>query len=184
MRSRSLFALAATLLAALCLWAEPKIRTFADRDWAIELPAGYEFEKAANPNNESMTIAFFPKARPDKTRPIMQVTLFNAADGGRSPKFSQAFAEAMIAGVQKGKTNWKVETSTTRLGELTLTRYAWSGGAVGKVGGATANVASRGVMLVGSDRGLGFALHVQDVAKYADQTLPAGEKALRSFRLD
>lgn len=184
MRSRSLLALTATLLTALAVWAEPTIRTFADRDWAIELPAGFSHEKTTKPNNESLSVAFFPDARPDKTKPIVQVTFYNAADGGASPKFETAFAESMLRGVKKNRTDWKLETTKVRLGELTVTRFAWSGAVSGKVNGATVTVPARGIMLVGADRGLGFALHVQDVEKYAAQTLPAGEKALRSFRLD
>jgi len=184
MRSRSLLALTITVLTALAVWAQPTIRTFGDRDWAIELPAGYKYEKSAKPTNESMTVAWAPEARTDKTRPILQVTLYNAADGGRSEKFAPAFAQSAIDGVKKHRTDWKLETTTARLGELTVTRYAWSGVAKATVAGVTVSIPERGVMLVGADRGLGFALHAQDAAKYADQTLPAGEKALRSFRLD
>jgi hypothetical protein len=182
MRSRSLLALALIASTALSVWAQPTIRTFADRDWSIELPAGYSHAKEAKPTPESMTIAFFPDARPDKTRPIVQVTMYNAGDGGRSPKFEPAFAQSAIDGVKKNRSDWKLKTSTVQLGELTVTRYEWSGVAKAKVAGATVNVPSRGIMLVGADKGVGFSLHVQDVSEHANKTLAAGEKALRSFR--
>jgi hypothetical protein len=178
MRSRALLPLSASLLmlTALCVWAEPKVKSFADRDWTIDLPADYKFEKTASPTDESFSVTFFPKGRTDKTRPLVQVTLYNANDNGRSAAFAPQFAAAMIAGVQKNKKEWKVTTSTEKIAEYTVTRYAWSG--------VTGTVPARGVMLVGADKGLGFALHVQDVAAYADKTLPAGEKALRTFRMN
>ena len=41
----------------------------------------------------------------------------------------------------------------------------------------------RGVMIIGIQERLGFVLHAQDLEPFAAETVPLGERALRTFEL-
>ncbi len=180
MRSIRISILAAMLAATLVVAADPKVGTYAGREWSIEPPPGYDLRKSMALPLDAETTAFFPDVRPDGSRPMVQLTLIAFKDNVPTMK---VFAETMIGSIEERRTEWQLETSSVQLGELTVTRYAWSGVTVVRSDGAQMSVPARGVMLVGIDRGVGFALHAQDVAEYADETLAAGEQSLRTFRI-
>ena len=160
----------------------PATGTFAGRDWSIDVPAGYH-RSSARPNDKMSTTAFTPEPRADGTRPMVQVTLIDVRGTSDTPELRRKTAEAMIAGVQRRREEWQVQTSEAKVGDIPVVRYAWRGVTVPASDGASVRVMARGVMLVGVEDGLVFALHAQDVDAHAAETLPAHETAMATFRL-
>lgn len=149
-------------------------RAFRGQIATIDPPKGYTpHEPPAQPPGGSMfALAGTPRA--DGTRPIVQVMLLEVPPNQRT---GDTFAKAMIDGVARRRGQWKVEASDVTLGGIKAKRYAWTGT------DPRQGIALRGVMYAGFSGGVGFQLHTQDLAKYADKTLPAGEASMKTFRM-
>lgn len=88
-------------------------------------------------------------------------------------------AASMIDGVRQRRTRWQQTESEVHVGGGAAKRIAWSGAV--EPGFGRPAVHMRGVMIVGIADDLGFSLHTQDVAPFADITLPLCEEALLTF---
>lgn len=160
---------AATTLAATNLAERP----FRGQIASIAPPPGYVLHDPPTQPPLGTTYALVGAARADGTRPIVQITLLELPDD----KTPDTFSQSMIAGVAKRRGNWKVQTSDLTLNGIKVKRHQWTGTA------PTQGLAMRGIMLTGTSGKVGFSLHTQDLAKYAAQTLPIGEKSMATFRM-
>jgi hypothetical protein len=157
--------------------------TFSGRAWSIEVPAEYVNEPSATPDGRTKIVAFTPDPRDDGTRPLVQLTLRDLSDLPKPPPL-EAFAAALIESVQRRREEWAVEKTKVDVSGRAMVRYAWSGVAIPAPDGAAERVRARGVMLVGIDGRVGFALSTQDVDAHAADSLPRCERALRTFRIN
>lgn len=178
-----LFALSAFTIPVFGSEANVQTGTFEGRTWTIVVPDGYTAHQPPSSPAELMTIVFSPEPREDGTRPMVQVSLMSVPGPPPSPEFRAKIAETMIGGVQRRRDEWKVAKSETTINGIDMTRYEWSGISIPAADGARVRVATRGVMLVGFAGSITIALHTQDTAQYADETLPRGEEAMWTFRL-
>lgn len=152
---------------------------FAGRTWSIDLPEGYR-EVVPRVRPETLVgAAFASTPRADGTRAMLLVTLLDVRDR-QSPDLLQRFGKEMIEGVARRRENWTVQTTETKIGDAPAIRYEWSGEAQLPNAGGIAEM--KGVMICGIDGGIAFSLHTQDFVEHA-QSLEAGEKALRTFRI-
>ena len=158
--------------------------TFAGHAWSIEVLSDYVNEPSATPDDRTKIVAFTPDSRADGTRPLVQLSFRDLSDLPKSPPPLEAFAAAMIGGVERRRENWAVEKTKVLVGGRTMIRYAWSGVAIPASDGAAQRARVRGVMLVGVDGAVGFALSTQDAEAHAAESLPRCERALRTFRLE
>lgn len=176
---------ATALLATLTSWATlasdqayRKVeRPFEGRSLQIAVPDGYSEEQSASPQAGTHTIVFAGPIRGDGTRPMVQLTVIKLP---AEVSLAQ-FAEQMIKGVERRRTDWECQTSDVKIGEVPGRRFAWTGTAT--VTGSTTTARMGGVMYVGIDADIGFALHTQDFEAYASSALPIGEASLRTFRV-
>lgn len=178
--------LCGTLLLALAIAhpsrAEQK-HVFAGREWTIDLPATYTNESSAELPEKGRTIGFAPDPREDGSRPLIQVTLFPVPAGEKPAEFLDRFAELVIGGVQRRRDDWKVERSEVDVAGRRHVRYAWTGVTVPASDGASIRAKARGIMLLGVDDQIAYALHTQDIDDYSRTTVPANEAFLKTFAL-
>lgn len=147
--------------------------TFEGRTFTLEVPASYTQEQTGDLGGMMKTWGFATEAREDGTRAMVQVSIVKGAvplDG---------FASAMLAGVERRRSEWKVERTDIEIGGAKATRHAWSG--IADLRGVPTPL--RGVMLHVVVGGFAISLHTQDLEQYAKETLPRGEAALRTFRI-
>jgi hypothetical protein len=171
--------------AALPLVAQPtKLKThpFGGHEWSIQLPADYIDERKATPDERTQILVFRPNPRADGSRPMLHVMTMeiSAIPGAmKSKEFFDVFVKRVVGEIEKRHDQWKVSQSEVTVGGRKMSRFAWSG----VPRNTTPAVPARGVILIGEDGHVAFMLHSQDAAKYADQSVTAGEQAMRTFEL-
>jgi hypothetical protein len=168
--------------------ASLKTHVFGGHEWTMRIPSEYVDERKATPDEMTEIVVFRPNARPDGTRPMlhiltMEISTIPGAMG--SPDFFDVFVKRVIGEIEKRHDHWKVDRTDVTVNGRKMARFAWSGTPLPVAGAAAsaAPVAARGVMLFGEDGHVAFMLHSQDAAKYANQTVVAGEQAIRTFAL-
>jgi hypothetical protein len=157
---------------------------FARHVIRLQLPAGYRLEGEAVPQPGMKTLAFATSPRKDGTRGLIQVTLLDMKQGPPGEAVTlEKFAEAMIGGVRRRRTDWRESGSSSTIAGVPGKRIEWSGSSEASPERPADRPPApmRGVMFVGIKEDLGFVLHTQDFATFADQALPLGEKALQTF---
>jgi hypothetical protein len=155
---------------------------FAGRRFTLQLPSEYRVATQASPDPTLTSFGFTTEPRGDGSRGMIQVTLINFQRGGRGATVTLSqFADRMIDGIRKSRTQWAHRESVQEIGGVPARRFDWSGSVEFPNGEATPYV--QGIMIVGIKEGIGFALNTQDLAVVAPRTMPACEKALKSFRL-
>jgi hypothetical protein len=178
--------LATVLFLVLNRWASAENATgaFWKYSFALDLPAGYALEKEASPGPALKAFGFATAPRRDGTRGLVQVTLLNLGEVAGGPGVTlESFAEQMIGGVKRRRSNWKATNTDVTIAGMRAIRIAWSGTAEASAGAAASGIPARGVMIVGIRGDLGFSLHTQDVEPWSASELPKCEKALLTFRL-
>src|SRR5438874_7331196 len=78
-----------------------KCGTFAGHVSSIEVPSDYVNEPSATPNDRTKIVAFTPELRAEGTRPLVQLTFVDLSGLSKSPPPLEAFAAAMIRGVER-----------------------------------------------------------------------------------
>ncbi len=91
----------------------------------------------------------------------------------------EEFGTLMISGVERRRQHWKMQMTDQQLGNMAVKRYEWSG----VVSRQNKEVRMFGVMYVGIQGTTAFSLHTQDLEQYAKNTLPEGERSMKTFRL-
>jgi hypothetical protein len=153
---------------------------FEGHTFSLELPQGFSLQADASPQPGFGTFGFATDPRHDGTRGLIQVTLADLSKSSRGETITVAqFATVMIDGVRRRRSRWELTESDVHVGGIAAKRLAWSGSTEPGFGRPPVNM--RGVMIVGIAKDLGFSLHVQDVATFADTTLQLGEQALLTF---
>ncbi|MEK6288744.1 MAG: hypothetical protein AABO57_23755 [Acidobacteriota bacterium] len=150
----------------------PRTGAFGGYSFTLDLPPGYKLDSEASPGPALKTFGFATGAREDGTRGLIQVTLISLIDvaSGRSVTLD-AFAESMIGGVKKRRTNWKATKADVLIASAKAIRIEWSGTVEGPAetpGGRSA----RGVMIVAIRGELGFSLHTQDLEPWSASEVP------------
>lgn len=159
-------------------------REWAGLSYSIQIPSDYT-EVAGPAQAASVITAFAGPQRQDGTRPVVLITLADLPRllGDAHPKITLAELGAnSIKGTQKKREQWKVDVSDTTLGSVPVKRYSWTGVAI-VPGRSPLRRAMAGVMFVGVEANIAFFLQTQDVIPYAKDSLPVGERSIRSFRL-
>ena len=172
-----------TIGVVLPMAAQRATHEFEGHKFSLQLPAGYLLQADATPQRGLKTFGFSTDVRSDGTRGLIQVTLmdFSEAPPDGKPLTLERFAAAMIKGVADRRSNWEQTESELEIAGVRAKRIVWAGSR--EPGFGRPAVHMRGVMIAGIKKPLGFTLHTQDVAAYADATLPLGEQALQTFAL-
>jgi hypothetical protein len=182
---RRLRCLTGLLLAAgVCLQAtpQPSSHDFEGHTFSLDLPPGYVFQADQSPRHGFKTVGFSTDPRQDGSRGMIQVSLLDLSDGPPGEKVTlERFAEAMIKGVRMRRSRWEQKESDVKIAGVPGKRIEWSGSVEPGFGRPAVNM--RGVMIVGVKNTVGFSLHTQDGAGFADTTLPLCEQALQTFAL-
>jgi hypothetical protein len=182
---RRLRCLTGVLLAAgVCLQATPQRSShdFEGHSFSLDLPPGYVLQADQSPRQGLKTFGFSTDPRQDGSRGMIQVSLLDLSGAPPGEKVTlERFAEAMIKGVRQRRTRWEQKDSDVTIAGVRGKRIEWTGSAEPGPGRPAVNM--RGVMIVGVKNIVGFSLHTQDVAAFADTTLPRCEQALQTFAL-
>ena len=161
--------------------------SFAGHVVTFDQAAGYQPSGSHSPYPAALFLAYRSTPRADCRSALMLLVLIDRAEtaGGDSGTLAE-FAAAMLTPYPKRFSNWAVSESAAVVDGDSAIRYSWSGTSPvqDKCRGGQAAVPMRGIVLVGMKRGLGFTLEVRDDEQHAAETLPAGEAALRTFRVD
>ncbi len=171
------------LLVASTLSADVKKHTFAGREWSIDVPPTYVHEQVAPRDPITSLITYMPNRRLDGTFPMIDVLLTAEVPKEGAREWMTKFGDDMINTVRRRREQWQVERTEVKVGRLTMVRYAWSGVAIPAKNGAQGRIPMRGVMLVGIDGRIAIMMHAQDSTTFANETLPASEAAMRTFRI-
>lgn len=172
------------LAAAVCLQAAAQRPTyeFEGHTFSLDLPAGYKFQADQSPRPGFKTFGFSTDPRQDGTRGMMQVSLLDLSGAPAGEKITvEKFADAMIKGVSQRRVRWEQKESDLTIAGVRGRRIEWTGST--EPGFGRPAVVLRGVMIAGISHDIGFSLHTQDGAAFADTTLPLCEQALRTFAL-
>lgn len=173
-------------LVASSVHAQSTAEVFAGRPYSLVLPAGFVLAGRASPSPAVTTIGFASPPRPDGTRTLVQVSLFDlqAVSPDAAPTL-EAFAASMIGAVRVRRGDWSQTDGTVQVSGVQAVRIAWRGssGPSPERPTTTAPAMMRGIMLIGIKDGIGFALHTQDLERYADSTLVVTERALLTFAI-
>ena len=182
---RRLRGLTAVLLAVgVCLQATPQgsSHDFEGHTFNLDLPPGYVFQAEESPRQGFKTFGFPTDPRQDGTRGMIQVSLLDLSGAPPDEKVTvERFAEAMIKGVSQRRSRWEQKNSDVKIAGVFGKRIEWAGSV--EPGFGRPAVHMRGVMIVGIKNNVGFSLHTQDGAGFADTTLPLCEQALQTFAL-
>jgi hypothetical protein len=182
---RRLRCLTAVLLAAgVCLQANAQRTShdFEGHAFNLDLPPGYVFQSDQSPRPGFTTFGFSTDPRQDGSRGMIQVSLLNLSGAPAGEKVTlERFAEAMIKGVSLRRSRWEQTDSDVKIAGVRGKRIDWAGSVEPGFGRPAVNM--RGVMIVGIKNNVGFSLHTQDLAGFADTTLPLCEQALQTFAL-
>lgn len=182
---RHLSYLTGVLLAAgVCLQATPQRSShdFEGHTFSLDLPPGYALQADESPRQGFKTVGFSTEPRQDATRGMIQVSLVDLSGAPSGEKVTLVkFAEAMIKGVSQRRSRWEQKDSDVKIAGVPGKRIEWTGSVEPGFGRPAVN--TRGVMIVGIKRNVAFSLHTQDVAGFADTTLPLCEQALQTFAL-
>ena len=171
-----------TIGTVLPMAAQRSTHEFEGHKFSLELPTGYQLQADASPQAGLKTFGFSTDARSDGTRGLIQVTLLDLSGAPQGQTVTlDRFAAAMLKGVSDRRSNWEQTESELQIAGVRAKRIAWAGSR--EPGFGRPAVHMRGVMIAGIKKPLGFTLHTQDVAAYADATLPLGEQALQTFAL-
>jgi len=158
---------------------------FGPHAFTMTLPGGYKLQRIADPNPATRMFAFATEARADGTQGLIQVSLFDLGQlEPAAPVDLAVLAHKMIGGVQALRSSWNASESDEELLGVKVKRIEWSGIATPPRGSPVDGPrAMRGVMIVGIRGQLAFQLHTQDFDPLTTETLPLGERALRSFEV-
>ena len=175
-------AVVASAFGAASVAAQAPSEQFAGRSFSLELPVGFSPAGRESPSPAFTTIGYASAPRRDGTRAMVQVTLIDLHAASRDSVLTlEQLAAALIAGVRGRRGEWSQTEDTVHLGNEPVIQIAWRGFSLGSPQAPPGMM--RGVMLVGIQDGLGFALHTQDLERYADSTLAGTMSALHTFRL-
>lgn len=181
-RIRLIGLLCAVVLTSVPTAAERASHDFEGHNFTLQLPPGYFLhgDPASGPGLRAF--GFGTDLRNDGTRGMMQVILldFNQVPAGGTTSLDQ-FAETMIGGVRRRRTQWQQTATDVEVDGVRAKRIEWSGVAEAEAGGPPVHM--RGLMIVGIMKDLGFSLVTQDVVPFADTSLPECEQALKTFTL-
>jgi len=172
------------LLASLPAASPAATYHFEGNHFTLELPPGYQLTDQASPMRGLMIFGFTTDRRKDGTRGLIELTLLDMKSIS-DPVTPEQFVESMIGGVRRRRSQWKQRETSIEISGMRAKRIAWSGNAAPPPPGSPKQSASgmRGIMIIGMKDRTGFSLHAEDVAPYADDTLPLCEKALMTFHL-
>ena len=113
---------------------------------------------------------------------MIQVSLLDLSGAPPGERVTlESFAEAMIKGVRLRRSRWEQKDSNVKIAGINGKWIEWTGSV--EPGFGRPAVDMRGVMIVGIKNNVGFSLHTQDGAGFADMTLPLCEQALQTFAL-
>ena len=112
---------------------------------------------------------------------MIQVSPYDVRRMGAPPNYPlDAFAKTMVDSKRKAVDGWKSTEAAVEIDEVPAWRIEWAG--LVQIAPARAAVL-RGVMLLGMKDDVGFRLEAQDVEARSGQSMPEGERSLRSFAL-
>lgn len=173
------------LLAGVLTIAAPErpaqVFTFGDIRFSLRLPSAYTLQAEGQPNPAFKTFGFSTPPRADGMRGMIQVSVADFRQSPDRPSLRK-FADAMVGGVRRRRTDWQSSESEITLDGATAIRIEWSGAAEPSPG--QPSVRMRGVMMLGVKGDAGFALHTQDSEAQADTSLKEGEDVLMSFAIE
>ena len=182
---RRLTCLTGVLLAVgVCLQATPQRsrHDFEGHTFRLDLPPGYVLQADQSPRQGLKTFGFSSDLRQDGSRGLIQVSLLDLSG-------APAGGEGHLGEI-RGSDDQGCQRATQPLGtegergkdrRRTGKRIEWTGSV--EPGFGRPAVDMRGVMIIGLKSTIGFSLHTQDRAAFADTTLPLCEQALQTFTL-
>lgn len=173
------------LLAALPAAPQNVTYNFEGNHFTLELPPGYQLTDQVSPMRGLMIFGFTTDQRSDGTRGLIELTLLDMKTIS-DPVTAEQFGASMVGGVRRQRSQWKQCETPVQISGVHATRIAWSGNVASSQDRPPQQPAPqmRGVMIVGIKDRIGFSLHAEDVALFADHSLPLCEKALRTFELE
>lgn len=144
------------------------------------MPLGYTLLDEATPIPGYKTFGWATAPGADSTSPVIQVSLDDVRKMGGASYPLDEFARTMVASKRPSVVDWKSAEGALEVVGVPAWRIEWSGSV--QLTPAT-KAPMRGVMILGMKDGLGFRLEAQDVEPKAAQSVPEGERALKSFVL-
>jgi len=132
------------------------------------------------------TFAFATDLRPDGTRGLIQLSLFDLTQIGSAERPTlDHLTRSMVDGVRRRRSQWKEVESSVEVAGVPARRVEWSGSNEPSPERPPSQTPSmmRGVMIVGIGGVLAFAIHTQDAEPFAAATVPKGEQALMTFAI-
>jgi|SRR6267378_651374 len=154
--------------------------------FSFELPPDYRLQGEASPMPGLKTFAFTSEPRPDGSRTLIQVSLVDLTQIGsvQRPTLDH-FTQSMVDGVRRRRSQWKEAESLVDVHGIRARRVEWSGSNEPSPERPTSQAPSmmRGVMIVGIEGDLAFALNTQDAEPFAAATLSISEHALMTFTI-
>jgi hypothetical protein len=171
-----------TIGSVLPLATQRSTHEFEGHKFSLELPTGYVLQADASPKPGMKTFGFSTDPRNDGTRGLIQVTLLDLSGAPAGEKVTlDRFAAAMIKGISDRRSNWEQAESEIQIAGVRAKRIEWKASREPGFGRPPVNMS--GVLIAGIKGPLGFSLHTQDIASFADAAIPLGEQALRTFTL-
>ena len=169
------------------LRAQAVTETFAAYVVSFDTPAGYHSVGRETPNPAAMFLGYETAPRADCSAGRVTIVLVDprATAGGEAATLQQ-WSEEMISAVHESHADWAVSESRVVIAGDSAIRYSWSGSSKPPDGcqGGKSHLRKRGVMIVGLQQGIMYALQARDFEPYAAETVPAGETAMRSFHIE
>jgi hypothetical protein len=159
----------------------PTVHHFAGHAFRLSLPDGYDLgvEKSTEPRVR--VFAFATPPRPEGTRSMIAVTLF---DLRREDVLLERFTEKARAGLRQLMKTWDGRETDAGLAGVPVKRVEWTGKVDLGRPDLPKVVAARGVAYVGIKDGIGFIVDARDLEPFAVTTVPLCERALATFALE
>jgi len=153
--------------------------------FSLELPPDYRLQGEASPMPGFKTLAFTTEPRPDGSRGLIQLSVFDLTQIESSRPTLDHFTRSMVDGVRRRRSQWKEAETVVDVHGIRARRVEWSGSnePSPERPASQAPAMMRGVMIVGIEGDLAFALHTQDAEPFADATLAKSEHALMTFTI-
>lgn len=132
------------------------------------------------------TFAFTTEPRPDGSHVLIQLSVVDLTQIGsvQRPTLDH-FTRSMVDGVRRRRSQWKEAETFVDVHGVRARRVEWSGSNAPSPERPPSQAPSmmRGVMIVGIEGDLAFALHTQDAEPFAAATLTKSEQALMTFTI-
>jgi len=138
------------------------------------------------PYPAAMFLGFETAPREDCLAGRITITLVDPqATAGGETMTPQQWADQMISAVRDRHGDWALSESRVVIDGVSAIRYSWSGSRKPLDGceASKSHPLERGIIIVGLQEDILYALQARDFEPYAAKTVPEGETALLSFHI-